>query len=88
MMKAQDIVIVNKLTNYNCEKWLKNYGYERKNNGYILKYHKNGNIFKFGFNYYQEANNLIIETWLNVLGSEYPLTEKVYEKSICKSYFC
>lgn len=63
------------------EKWLKNYGYKRKNNGYILKYHKNGNIFKFGFNYYQEANNMIIETWLNVLGSEYPLTEKVYEKS-------
>lgn len=63
------------------EKWLsenKFSKYSRKYKGRVLKYHAVGNIFKFGFNYYKENENIIIETWLLVLGNENPLTLKTY----------
>lgn len=65
------------------DKWLELNKYKVKKDDYILKYHdKNkGIIYKFGLNYYKENNNIIIEAWLNVLGSEYPLTEKIYKNS-------
>ena len=62
------------------ESWLINYGWKKKGDGYTLKYHKDGSIFNFGFNYYKESDNIVIQAWLNVLGGEYPLTQKLYEE--------
>ena len=65
------------------DKWLYDVGfskYKSKKNGRYLKYHKNTNVFTFGFNYYQQENKLIIETWLDILGKESPLTVISYQK--------
>lgn len=57
--------------------------YKSKKEARYLKYHKNTNVFTFGFNYYQQENKLIIETWLDILGKESPLTAISYgEKNI------
>lgn len=66
--------------------WLNDVGfskYKSKKEARYLKYHKNTNVFTFGFNYYQQENKLIIETWLDILGKESPLTAISYrEKNI------
>lgn len=64
------------------ERWLKSNNYKINKNDYILKYHDKvkGITYNFGFNYYLESTNIVIEAWLNVLGAEYPLTEKLYER--------
>lgn len=64
------------------DKWLSDVGfskYKSKKKARYLKYHIKGNIFKFGFNYYQQENKLIIEAWLRVLGKESPLTMVLYQ---------
>ena len=53
--------------------------YKQKKDGRYLKYHKNTNVFTFGFNYYQQENKIIIETWLAILGKESPLTLVSYK---------
>lgn len=63
--------------------WLNGIGfskYKSKKEARYLKYHKNTNVFTFGFNYYKQENKLIIETWLDILGKESPLTAISYEE--------
>lgn len=65
------------------ENWLKSNKfskYDKKRKCKILKYKDKikGITYKFGFNYYESKSKLIIETFLFVLGAEYPLTEKNY----------
>lgn len=66
------------------ENWL-NYNrfskYKKKINGRFLNFYHNGCKFKFGFNYYKQGDNLVIEAWLKVLGCENPLTEVLYKLS-------
>ena len=75
-----EIDITDKGYNYYKDKvntWLNDVGfskYKSKKEARYLKYHKNTNVFTFGFNYYQQENKLIIETWLDILGKESPLT--------------
>ena len=44
-----------------------------------MNFYHNGCKFKFGFNYYKQGDNLVIEAWLKVLGCENPLTEVLYK---------
>lgn len=64
------------------ENWL-NYNrfskYKKKINGRFLNFYHNGCKFKFGFNYYKQGDNLVIEAWLKVLECENPLTEVLYK---------
>lgn len=65
-------VIENWLSEYNFSK------YKSKLNARILKWKGPGITFKFGLNYYKKENLIIVETFLLVLGAEYPLVEKTY----------
>lgn len=63
------------------ENWLAKYNfskYKSKFNARILKWKGPGITFKFGLNYYNKEKLIIIETFLLVLGAEYPLMEKTY----------
>ena len=51
--------------------------HNKKKNGRVLKYYIGDLIFRFGFNYYREGQNMIIETWLSVFGQENPLSFNV-----------
>lgn len=67
------------------DKWLDSVGfgkYNSKKSGRYYKYYNKGLRFTFGFNYYQENEKLIIETWLVVLGAESPISwvSYVYEE--------
>lgn len=80
--KEQNLKLTQRMKD-KIDKWLNDVGfskYKSKKDGRYLKYHKNTNVFTFGFNYYQQENKLIIETWLDILGKESPLTVISYQK--------
>ena len=64
------------------EEWLK-YNkfskYKKNKKGRYLTYHQKELIYKFGFNYYEKENSIIIEAWVNIFGNEHPLKTTLYK---------
>lgn len=71
------------------DKWINDIGFikgKTKNNDRFLTYYKNGEIFTFGFNYYQKENKIIIEAWFPFLSTECPLKGSLYEQETEEDY--
>lgn len=65
------------------DKWLNDIGFSKsktENNDRFLTYYKNHEISKFGFNYYQKENKLIIEVWFSFFSTECSLKGSLYKQ--------